>query len=136
MQQHRVWHIRIDLTLAVPHLPRDMRKSNFIPCLYNNILNIAFNISVVEVHRIPWTSNETEAVWKHLGFYIKAGITPNQQQCQDCIAKASPVLNRRSWKDVKYKVRNTVVTISRKKFHWIYILAFSFGEISMLKYPF
>eukprot|EP00057_Strongylocentrotus_purpuratus_P015041 XP_011669515.1 PREDICTED: uncharacterized protein LOC100890715 isoform X2 [Strongylocentrotus purpuratus] len=65
-------------------------------------------------NRRPWSKEETRAVWKYFHQDIKKGNTPGKILCMRCIQQ-NEVLKERSWRDVKYKVRNSVVSMRNSR---------------------
>ncbi|XP_077094610.1 uncharacterized protein LOC143746582 isoform X1 [Siphateles boraxobius] len=62
----------------------------------------------------PWNEQERTAVKRRLARLIALKTVPGKQDCLMCIAKESPVLSARTWKDVKYFVYNEIVKVKRK----------------------
>ncbi|XP_074548966.1 uncharacterized protein LOC141807087 [Halichoeres trimaculatus] len=62
----------------------------------------------------PWTEKERNAVKRRLTKFIALKKVPAKQDCLMCIAKESPALKARTWKDVKYFVYNEIVKIKRR----------------------
>jgi hypothetical protein len=46
--------------------------------------------------------------------FISLRRVPAKTDCMLCIAKESPVLSNRTWRDVKYYVHNAIVKIKKK----------------------
>lgn len=63
--------------------------------------------------KIQWTEDEKNAVWRHLNKYLTLERTPGKKECESCIYSEKE-LNRRSWKDVKNFVYNSIVSKRRK----------------------
>lgn len=61
-----------------------------------------------------WTPQERSAVKRRLTKFIALKKVPTKQDCLMCIAKESPALRARTWKDVKYYVYNEILKIKRK----------------------
>lgn len=64
--------------------------------------------------RKPWTSLEVSAVQKSLGLYIQRQILPGKKMCQDAI-KNETALAGRSWKSIKYLIKNRITAMKKKK---------------------
>ncbi|KAK9976625.1 hypothetical protein ABG768_021830, partial [Culter alburnus] len=47
----------------------------------------------------PWNDQERTAVKRRLAKKIALKMVPGKQDCLMCIAKESPVLSARTWKD-------------------------------------
>ncbi|XP_059367596.1 uncharacterized protein LOC132106022 [Carassius carassius] len=62
----------------------------------------------------PWNDQERTAVKRRLAKLIALKMVPGKQDCLMCIAKETPVLSARTWKDVKYFVYNEIVKVKRK----------------------
>ncbi|XP_067248867.1 uncharacterized protein [Chanodichthys erythropterus] len=62
----------------------------------------------------PWNDQERTAVKRRLAKKIALKMVPGKQDCLMCIAKESPVLSARTWKDVKYFVYNEILKVKRK----------------------
>ncbi|XP_051949663.1 uncharacterized protein LOC127620554 [Xyrauchen texanus] len=62
----------------------------------------------------PWNDQERTAVKHRLAKLIALKMIPGKQDCLMCIAKESPVLRARTWKDVKYFVYNEIIKVKRK----------------------
>ncbi|KAJ8013063.1 hypothetical protein DPEC_G00049410 [Dallia pectoralis] len=60
-----------------------------------------------------WSDEARTAVRRQLGDFTKLMKIPGKKECDACIA-AEPVLQSRTWKDVKNYVRNTLMTICRR----------------------
>ena len=54
-------------------------------------------------------------MWKELHDFIKREKIPGKADCEECITQADPILNKRSWHDIKYKVRTIVTQVKRDK---------------------
>ncbi len=74
-----------------------------------------FIVGHTQKARRPWSKSETRAVWKGLHTFIKTDKVPGKADCEACIQGHEPVLNQRSWKDVKYKVKTIIVAAKRDK---------------------
>lgn len=58
---------------------------------------------------VPWTTEEKDAVFQHLGKFIKEkNRLPGKADCTRCIEKSKGVLARRDWSAVKYCVMNII----------------------------
>ena len=64
------------------------------------------NGPAVVKHR--WTKEEKKAVLGQLGPFITSGVVPGKGPCEECIKKSQGALSSRSWKAVKYFVKNEV----------------------------
>jgi hypothetical protein len=58
------------------------------------------------VVRKPWTKDEKAAIFNHLSQFIKDGAIPRQQDCTSAIRLGHGALANRSWRQVKYAVKN------------------------------
>lgn len=55
-----------------------------------------------------WSPEESEAVTKFFRVQIKNRITPGKKICEECIKTSNDVLRNRTWRDVKYYVKNQI----------------------------
>lgn len=55
--------------------------------------------------RKPWTKDENNAIQKYFGNFIGTSILPGKGKIED-VKKVAPVLNSRSWRNIKDKIRN------------------------------
>nr|XP_043869657.1 uncharacterized protein LOC122759139 isoform X1 [Solea senegalensis]XP_043891037.1 uncharacterized protein LOC122775268 isoform X2 [Solea senegalensis] len=62
----------------------------------------------------PWTAEERTVVLRRMGKFVALRKVPGKNDCQMCICKESPVLNKRTWKDVKYYVHNEIAKVKKK----------------------
>ena len=62
-----------------------------------------------------WTTKEKEAVFAHLGKFIKAKRLPGKLACLKCIDKSKPALDNREWDEVKYFVKNVIARAESMK---------------------
>lgn len=60
-----------------------------------------------------WREEERRAVNKRLGKFMAERRVPGKLDCVKCLEEEE-ALKDRSWKDVKYFVHNTIVTLKRK----------------------
>ena len=56
-----------------------------------------------------WSIEEIGAVLSHFSSNIRSQHVPTKKGCEDCLAGIVSMLERRSWKDVKYCVKNHIV---------------------------
>lgn len=63
--------------------------------------------------RVPWTDSEKRAVKAELGQFISKLKVPGKLDCDTCLKKRKE-LSRRTWKDIKNFVHNTIQTVKRK----------------------
>ena len=56
----------------------------------------------------PWTKEEKDEIFKHLGNYIKKKILPGKRECLKCIEQSNGVLANRQWSVVKDCARNII----------------------------
>ena len=63
--------------------------------------------------KIKWNSEEKKTVQKELGKFLNTMKVPGKQDCEKCLKK-NACLYRRSWKDIKYYVHNTITSMKRK----------------------
>lgn len=64
--------------------------------------------------RVPWTEKEKETVIKQFQKYLLLKKLPGKRDIQNCI-DTEIVLSRRTWRNVKDFIRNTITTTERKK---------------------
>ena len=55
-----------------------------------------------------WTREEKDAVFEHLGGFIKKRIQPGKRDCENCIKQSGGVLANRDWTVVKNCVKNII----------------------------
>ena len=55
----------------------------------------------------PWTAEESEAVTKRLGWFVRKHVVPGKDDCQAALKQES-VLKKRTWRNVKYCVYNMI----------------------------
>nr|XP_040057946.1 M-phase phosphoprotein 8 isoform X2 [Gasterosteus aculeatus aculeatus] len=60
-----------------------------------------------------WSKEEQAAVRRQLGDFCKLVKVPGKRDCDACLA-AEPVLNSRTWREVKYFVHNTIQSMKRR----------------------
>ncbi|XP_034417095.1 M-phase phosphoprotein 8 isoform X2 [Cyclopterus lumpus] len=60
-----------------------------------------------------WSKEEQAAVRRQLGDFCKLVKVPGKKDCDACLA-AEPVLNTRTWREVKYFVHNTIQSLKRR----------------------
>ncbi|KAM8854804.1 M-phase phosphoprotein 8 isoform 2-T2 [Spinachia spinachia] len=60
-----------------------------------------------------WSKEEQAAVRRQLGDFCKLVKVPGKRDCDACLA-AEPVLNSRTWREVKYFVHNTIQSMRRR----------------------
>jgi len=61
-----------------------------------------------------WTTEEKRVVLSDLGSFIKSGVVPGKDPCEECIKKNAGVLKNRPWKKIKYFVYNEILRRNRK----------------------
>ncbi|KAG7458376.1 hypothetical protein JOB18_011951 [Solea senegalensis] len=66
----------------------------------------------------PWTAEERTVVLRRMGKFVALRKVPGKNDCQMCICKESPVLNKRTWKDVKYYVHNEIAKASEAEMYY------------------
>ncbi|XP_028991933.1 M-phase phosphoprotein 8 isoform X2 [Betta splendens] len=60
-----------------------------------------------------WSEEEQAAVRRQLGDFCKLVKVPGKKDCDACLA-AEPVLNSRTWREVKYFVHNSIQSMKRR----------------------
>lgn len=63
--------------------------------------------------RRPWTREEKKAVDEELGTLIRRMKVPGKLDCDRCLRNKS-ILSKRTWKDIKYYVHNTIQSVNRR----------------------
>ncbi|KAL7374523.1 hypothetical protein ABVT39_002265 [Epinephelus coioides] len=63
--------------------------------------------------RRRWSFEERTAVQRRMAQFIAHRKVPVKNDCLLCIEKESPVLNTRTWKDVKYCVYNEILKVEK-----------------------
>ncbi|XP_054895814.1 uncharacterized protein LOC129366153 isoform X2 [Poeciliopsis prolifica] len=64
--------------------------------------------------KCAWNKAEVQAVEKHLMSFIKKHKIPQKDDCVQCLEAEPHALMNRSWKSVKYYVRNRITTLRRQ----------------------
>jgi hypothetical protein len=67
----------------------------------------------VSAKRVPWSDAEKKAVRSELGDFITKMKVPGKLECDWCLKKKTE-LSRRSWKDVKNFIHNSIQTVRKK----------------------
>lgn len=67
----------------------------------------------IKLTKRQWTTEEKEAVFRHLGKFILLKALPGKKSIDDCIS-AEPILKNRSWRIVKDYCRNRITALKRK----------------------
>ncbi|XP_029685193.1 uncharacterized protein [Takifugu rubripes] len=67
-----------------------------------------------ERHRRKWTTEEAQAVEKHLMNFITTFTVPAKHDCMLCLQNESETLKDRTWTDVKHYVRNRITALKRQ----------------------
>ena len=62
-----------------------------------------------------WLAKEKEAVFAHLGNFIKTKRLPGKLACLKCIEKSKPALDNRDWSRVKFFVKNVIARAESMK---------------------
>jgi len=65
------------------------------------------NFNCVVVLRY-WNTEEETAALASLKYYVLRQEVPGKKACEECTASSSDALCKRSWTDVKYKVKNLI----------------------------
>ena len=84
-------------------------------CSYHHVLLV--HARGTKQHN-PWTKEEKDKIFKHLGNCIKKKILPGKSECLKCIEQSNGVLANRQWSVVKDCVRNIISrakTLQEKK---------------------
>lgn len=61
-----------------------------------------------------WTPDEVSAVEKTLKVFIESGKVPGKADCMDCIKASLHQLKTRTWRAVKYYVKNRITAVQRE----------------------
>ena len=64
--------------------------------------------------RRPWTKQEKDAVREQFSTFIATGQVPGKRYCDEAIQKDRR-LAKRSWKHIKYCVKNIISTSKSKR---------------------
>ncbi|XP_073669479.1 uncharacterized protein [Paramisgurnus dabryanus] len=64
--------------------------------------------------RRKWSTEEIQAVEETLMNCIRSGKVPGKAQCMECIERSPSALQGRSWKGVKFYVKNRIDSMKRK----------------------
>jgi len=65
------------------------------------------------VVKVPWSSDEKEAVLTAMSTHIKKGSVPGKKECEQARASSNGILACRTWRQIKYCVKNTITTSRR-----------------------
>ncbi|XP_062313543.1 M-phase phosphoprotein 8 isoform X2 [Osmerus eperlanus] len=76
---------------------------------------VAFPVCAQTHKKRTWSDEEQAAVKRQLAASIAEMTVPGKRECDACI-DAEPVLQSRTWKDIKNYVHNTLQTIRKKHF--------------------
>lgn len=93
----------------------------FTTMIVNLLMRMSFVISLSDsdllrpkvCNRRPWSAGEKAAVWRQLGQFITLRRVPGKEQCLKAL-EAEPALRRRSWKDIKNQVYNSIKAQKRQ----------------------
>lgn len=61
----------------------------------------------------PWSEEEKSVITKFFHSSIKNKIVPGKVQCDECISSSDGALSERTWRDVKYYVKNYTTKLSK-----------------------
>ncbi|XP_028328808.1 uncharacterized protein LOC114479350 isoform X2 [Gouania willdenowi] len=64
--------------------------------------------------RRSWTPLEVRAVEKTLKLFLDSGKVPGKADCVDCIKASPQELKTRTWKAVKYYIKNRITAVQRE----------------------
>ncbi|XP_028292074.1 uncharacterized protein LOC114455202 isoform X5 [Gouania willdenowi] len=64
--------------------------------------------------RRSWTPLEVRAVEKTLKLFLDSGKVPGKADCVDCIKASPQELKTRTWKAVKYYIKNQITAVQRE----------------------
>lgn len=78
-----------------------------------NHADVSFPVSAPSPRKRGWTEEEQAAVRRQLASSIQEMVVPCKRECDACI-DAEPVLQSRTWKDIKNYVHNTLQTIRKR----------------------
>ena len=76
--------------------------------LYLYLYSGATNTLRKKKSHILWTKEEKQAIFNHLGEFIKRNIVPGKRECESCIKQSGGVLANREWTVVKDCARNII----------------------------
>ena len=72
-------------------------------------LNVSNNDeNIKKINKNPWTEEEVAAVKSHLSKFFYLNTVPGKQDCEECKKKSGTILERRSWRQIKYFVHNKI----------------------------
>ena len=80
-----------------------------------NILNFIFIFA--GSHRKKWRAEEHEVVLQHFEKDIRLLRVPGKRDCELC-KKKNPLLQNRTWSDIKFHVYNRVQILRKKPNHF------------------
>jgi hypothetical protein len=65
----------------------------------------------------PWSKKEKSALFTYLDKHIKNGVIPCQQDCMTAIRQSRGVLGNRTWRQVKYAVKNVIASYKKRRLY-------------------
>lgn len=90
--------------------PRSARNTVAADDLDADVLPVPGSVSQPVVlkknDRRPWSTSEKKAVYSNLHVFIRQGRVPGKEACMKAIADSGGVLSGRSWKHVKFAIKN------------------------------
>ena len=66
-----------------------------------------------KTEKVPWSAEETKALLRQLGHFVKLRRVPNKTNCEDCKMR-EPALTNRTWKNIKYSVHSRIQAAQRQ----------------------
>jgi len=76
---------------------------------------IPLRLQAHKCNKVPWSSAEKSAIFSSLRLYILQSRVPGKEACVDAISKSNGNLNSRSWRQVKYCVKNIIDSSQKLK---------------------
>lgn len=58
---------------------------------------------------------ENKLIYDHFSKFIKQEKVPGQKECVMCLKAGGKLFNERSWRNIKYKVKNIIASNRHKK---------------------
>ena len=92
---------------------RERAKHTINQLIYFVFIFVVPSVGAVKGLKMPWRPEEKDAVFKHLGKHITLQRVPGKTECMACLKK-EPTLHRRSWKDVKNFIHNSIQSMKKK----------------------
>lgn len=70
---------------------------------------------VVVNKKSHWGNKESDAVQDYFDKHIRLGRVPRKDECDKCKKSLAPLLDDKTWKNIKYKVYSAIQANKRKR---------------------